>query len=278
MSQEEVSSKTKENTIVFNEIEYKLVEVLSETRKSSKIKKHSEEIFYVIRSIKVDRCSYARERLGSTSKKVNDQKGTGTVRLLIHMTIDIEMVQTTFISKGVTSVRRILYRSDHVQKFIREFRTMVKILKERVSRYDDSRLCKEIQNFANYVHQRLHLKDVECSDDWLKTMYVAIVGSMMGEMLKFVSKKMKGGQYVRQILDDFIGIKTLAESGYAERKLFLTCMVLLPLLTRAFLLSCIIIYTHIKLTPCSNTQRFRWLELKVLCGTKSIYAMVRQRM
>ena len=236
MSQEEEVSKTTEipssdfeNTIVFNEIEYKLVEVLSETRKSlkRKSKKHSEETFYVIRSIKVNHCSHARERLGSVSNKLNDKKGSGTVRLLIHMTVDIEMVQTTFISKGVTSVRRILYRSDHVQKFIREFRTMVKILKERIARYDDSRLCKEIQNFANYVYQRLYLKDVEYSDDWLKTMYVAIVGSMMEEMLKFVSNKMMGGQYVRQILDDFIGIKALAESGYAERKLFLTCMVLL---------------------------------------------------
>ena len=149
---------------------------LSETRKSLKrSKKHSEETFYVIRSIKVNHCSHARERLGSVSNKLNDKKGSGTVRLLIHMTVDIEMVQTTFISKGVTSVRRILYRSDQVQKFIREFRTMVKILKERIARYDDSRLSKEIQHFANYVYQRLYLKDVEYSDDWLKTMYVAIV-------------------------------------------------------------------------------------------------------
>jgi hypothetical protein len=91
---------------------------------------------------------------------------------------------------------------------------------------------------------------------------------MMEEMLKFVSNKMMGGQYVRQILDDFIGIKALAESGYAERKLFLTCMVLLLF---SFLLSC-------KLTPSKHIQHFRWLELKVLCGTKSIYVTARQQM
>ena len=60
LEKEKVEKKeSDENTIIFNGIEYKLVKILSETRKDMgvKVKKHSEEIFYVLRSITVNRCS-----------------------------------------------------------------------------------------------------------------------------------------------------------------------------------------------------------------------------
>jgi atypical dual specificity phosphatase len=213
-------------TISFGSFQYELIKVIStktDTDTSRAKRGSCEETFYLLRSIEVNECTRARTRRGSNSMGSKEKKRTGKTRLLVHMTVEIEAVETTYVGNRVR-VRRALYRADNVEKFITEFRDMVKFLRERIGRLDMTKLSLEIQHFTEFVYTKVFLKDTGYADDWVKTMFKDFVSSLMREMLKFVLNGTLGGRFVRQVLDHFFGIKSLAESSFTERKLFLTSL------------------------------------------------------
>lgn len=226
VKEEEIKSKPK---LVFDSFEYDFVQVNSVETKQLKglkdLKIFPTQTFYLIKKIEVNKCSHARQRLGSQTTKEKKKKG---VRLLVVMVIDIESVETKYtMREGIPLVitTRTLFRCSRVEKFISEFRTMVKTLRERVNRLVEKRISREIRNFTDFVYQRIFLKDHEdCTDRWMQNMYSAIIDALMDEMVLFVSSNALGSQFVRQILDDFFGIQYLTESNWTERKLFLTSL------------------------------------------------------
>lgn len=155
-------------------------------------------------------------------------------RVLVHLEVEIERVHTRIhVQDGfvVDIVTRTLYRCKDVQKFINEFRGLVKTLKERVERVEgeESRMSKKIVRFANFLHQRIFLKDHEdCEEGWLQRMFVGIVNAMLEEIIRFMPSDTRRGtrgfEFVRQVLNDFLGIQSLAECNFAERKLFTTSL------------------------------------------------------